>query len=136
MQNFKRLFSILGEWKPYYALSALLLVLSTVFRMFEPKVLQVTIDGIITFFQSANKELPEAKDAIAKGIYSILPALTAENVSLILLSLCGIYVFIAFVRASSMFSSSAIAAYCTEKAIKDLRNRLFSHIQTLSLIHI
>ncbi|MGB1206257.1 MAG: ABC transporter ATP-binding protein [Chitinophagales bacterium] len=133
MQNFKRLFAILGNWKPYYALSGSLLIFSTIFRMFEPKVLQVTIDGIITFFQSANKQLPEAKDSIAQAIYAILPALTTENISLILLTLCGIYVGIAFVRASSMFSSSAIAAFCTEKAIKDLRNRLFSHIQTLPL---
>ena len=133
MQNFKRLFAILGNWKSYYALSGSLLIFSTIFRMFEPKVLQVTIDGIISYFQSSSKQLPEAKDAIAKAIYAILPALTAENISLILLTLCGIYVCISFIRALSMFSSSALAAYCTEKVIKDLRNRLFSHIQTLPL---
>ncbi len=133
MTNIKKLFAILGKWKPYYALSGLLLILSTIFRMFEPKVLQVAIDGVIAFFQKGGGVVPEAKDAIAQTIYNILPDLNTSTVTSVLLVLGAIYLSISLIRGIAMFTSSSISAYCTEKATKRLRDNLFAHIQGLPM---
>ena len=46
-----------------------------------------------------------------------------------------IFLSIALLRGIFSFSSNAITASSTEKAIKQLRDRLFSHIQALPLAY-
>jgi len=133
MEQLKKLFAILHKWKPYYLLSACLLIFSTLFRMLEPKILQVAIDGIIVYFQSEGAKQPSTNDPIAQVIYDILPALTLNNLAWVLICLGLIYACIAVIRGISMFSASAISAWCTEKATKRLRDNLFQHIQRLPL---
>lgn len=133
MKNFQRLFAVLHKWKGFYLLSSLLMVVSIAFRMFEPKVLQVAIDGVIAYFRTGGEQVPEAKDSIANFIYQLLPALSEGNLIAILLSIAGIYAAIALMRGTTMFAASAIAADSTEKAIKRLRDNLFAHLQRLPI---
>ena len=132
MHNFYKLFSILDKWKHFYFGAGLLLIFSTFVRMLEPKVLQVAIDGVIVYFQS-NGTPPTPNDAFAAWIYSIIPELTMSNLAWVLLCLGLVYLGIAFLRGASMFASSAITSYCTEKAIKQFRDKLFTHLQKVPL---
>ena len=133
MQRIYKLFIILHKWKWYYVLSSILLIISTIFRMIEPKVLQVAIDGVIAYFETQGQTVPAAKDFIAQTIYDILPQLELGNLEWVLICLGLMYLVIALIRGLSMFASSAISAWCTEKATKRLRDNLFRHIQRLPL---
>ena len=135
MNNIKRLFQILGKWKWYYVLSGVLLIFATFIRMFEPKVLQMTIDKLIVFFQTGGKVAYEPDDKITVFLYSVLPEFKVDNPEVILISLGVIFLIISLLRGIFSFSSSAITASSTEKATKNLRLRLFSHIQALPLAY-
>ena len=135
MNNLKKIFHILDKWKPYYILSGVFLILSTLIRMFEPKVLQIAIDKIIGYFQSGNTSLNTSGDIITVMFYNILPEIRIENVSMILVHLGLIFLVISLLRGLFMFLSSAITASSTEKATKKLRDRLFSHIQALPIAY-
>ncbi|MGH2575380.1 MAG: ABC transporter transmembrane domain-containing protein, partial [Ignavibacteria bacterium] len=132
MKNLKKLFEILGKWKYYYVLSAVLLTVSVSIRMLEPKVLQIAVDKVIVFFVSSENKII-AEDYITKMFYSVLPELRIENLHMILIYLGIIFLIISLLRGLFMFISSAITASYTEKAIKKLRVKLFSHIQQLPL---
>jgi len=101
--------------------------------MLEPKVLQVAIDGVIVYFQSNGTRQPSANDAFAGWIYDIIPELAMGNLPWVLLCLGLVYLGIAFFRGSAMFASSTISSYCTEKAIKQFRDKLFAHLQKVPL---
>lgn len=133
MYNIYKLFKILDKWKFYYMGAGLLLIFSTFVRMLEPKVLQVAIDGVIVYFQSEGKQPSKANDTFAEWIYNIIPDLTMDNLAWVLLCLGLVYLSIAFFRGTSMFTSSAISSYCTEKAIKQFRDKLFAHLQRVPL---
>ncbi len=133
MHSLYKLFSILDKWKHYYLGAALLLIFSTFVRMLEPKVLQVAIDGVIVYFQSNGAQQPEANDPFAQLIYSLIPDLTLNNLVWVLLCLGLVYLGIAFLRGASMFASSTISSFCTEKAIKQFRDKLFAHLQKVPL---
>jgi ATP-binding cassette subfamily B protein len=133
MNSFKKLFEILDKWKYYYILSAGLLILSVFARMLEPKVLQIVVDKVVVYFLSSGKTVNTESDSIARLFYSILPEMRADNLHLILMYLGVIFLVISLARAILMFSSSAITASSTEKAVKKLKDRLFSHLQQLPL---
>lgn len=133
MKNIKRLFLILDKWKPYYLLAGLLLIVSTFVRMLEPRVLQIAIDKIITFFSSGDSTVLRSDDIITGMFYKVLPELKLENLHLILIYLGVIFLIISLIRGVFSFTSSAITSGSTEKAIKRLRDKLFSHIQALPL---
>jgi ATP-binding cassette, subfamily B, bacterial len=135
MENFKKLFQILGRWKVFYILSGIMLIISTFIRMFEPKVLQIAVDKVIVYFQSKGNIKFTPDDSITKFFYSIIPDLKMENLQLILISLGIIFLVISLLRGLFSFSSSALTASSTEKATKQLRDRLFSHIQALPLAY-
>lgn len=135
MRYLKKLLQILGKWKSYYILSAVLLIISIFIRMLQPKILQITVDKVIVYFQSGGKINIIPEDSITKFLYSILPELKMDNLSIILISLSGIFIVISLLRGLFAFSSTAITASSTEKAIKELRDRLFSHIQALPIAY-
>ncbi|MBL8016195.1 MAG: ABC transporter ATP-binding protein [Ignavibacteria bacterium] len=132
MKSLKKLFEILGKWKYEYISASLLLIVSVGFRLLEPKVLQITVDKIIAFFVT-KKDIAPGDDSIAKYIYALLPELKIENAGLILVYLGVIFLVIALLRGITMLSSSTISASSTEKAMKKLRDRLFSHLQHLPM---
>lgn len=135
MTNIKRLFQVLGKWKKFYILSAIMLIISTFIRMLEPKVLQITVDKVIVYFQSDGKITFTPDDTITKFLYSLIPDMRIDNLQMILISLGIIFLIISLLRGVFSFSSSAITASSTEKATKQLRDRLFSHIQALPLAY-
>lgn len=132
MKSFIKIFEILGKWKYRYISAALLLIVSVLFRLLEPKVLQIAVDKIIAFFVSKGV-IQTGGDAVTGFIYSILPELKLENAWLILIWLGVIFLAISLLRGISMFMSSTISASSTEKATKQLRDKLFSHMQYLPM---
>ncbi|MBK8550730.1 MAG: ABC transporter ATP-binding protein [Ignavibacteria bacterium] len=135
MDYLKKLFQILGKWKSFYILSAVLLIILTFVRMLEPKVLQIAVDKVIVYFQSDGKITFIPEDFITRFFYSILPELKMDNLQLILISLGIILLVISLLRGMFSFSANAITASSTEKATKNLRDRLFSHIQALPIAY-
>jgi ATP-binding cassette subfamily B protein len=133
MKSFIRIFEILGKWRYQYLSAAFLLILSVGFRLLEPKVLQIAVDKIITFFISKGSKPTAPSDAISGFLYSFLPELKIENAGVILIYLGVIFLVISLLRGVTMFSSSTISAASTEKATKKLRDKLFSHLQHLPM---
>ncbi|MCC7159171.1 MAG: ABC transporter ATP-binding protein [Ignavibacteria bacterium] len=133
MKSLKKLFEILGKWKYQYISAGVLLIISVGFRLMEPKVLQIAVDKIISIFV-AKQSLPVSEnDFVTKNLYKLLPELRIENAGMILVYLGIIFLVIALLRGVTMLTSSAIAASSTEKAMKQLRDKLFSHLQHLPM---
>lgn len=135
MSYLKKILQILGKWKGFYMLSAVMLITATFIRMLEPKVLQIAVDKVIVYFQSQGKITFTPDDPITKFFYSVLPDLKMDNLHVILISLGLIFLCISLLRGIFSFSSSAVTASSTEKAAKHLRDRLFSHIQALPIAY-
>ena len=133
MKNFRKLFEILDKWKYFYLLSGVLLILSIGARMLEPKVLQIAVDKVIVYFASGGGHKQAGVDFVTQMFYNILPELKVENLYIILIYLGVIFLSISLLRGLLMFSSSALSASSTEKAMKKLRDKLFSHLQRLPL---
>ncbi len=133
MKSLKKLFEILGKWKYQYISASVLLIVSVGFRLMEPKILQMAVDKIIAFFVTGKGNTVKADDVITRFLYSILPELKIENAGLILIYLGVLFLIIALLRGVTMLSSSTISAASTEKAMKKLRDRLFTHLQHLPM---
>lgn len=131
MKYLKRLFKVLDEWKSQYLIAGFLIILSAVFRMLEPKILQVTIDGVVVFFLNDGKSMIENPDFIAGLFYNWLPEIRLDNLLTILFYICLIMVAVSIMRVITQFLSGIITASATENAIQKLRNQLFLHIQRL-----
>ena len=135
MENLKRLFGILGKWKGYYIISGVLLIVSTLIRMLEPKVLQITVDKLVLLLQGANGNIKVSGDSISKYLFDLLPPMTGNNVVNVLMTIAGIFLILSFFRAGFWFISSTITASSTENAIKELKDKLFTHIQFLPMTY-
>jgi ATP-binding cassette subfamily B protein len=133
MKSFLKIFEILDKWKYYYISASFLLIISVAMRMLEPKILQVAVDKVIVVFLSVNESKKTPDDVISNFIYSVLPEMKIENLHIILIYLGVIFLLVALFRGLFQFISSAVSASSTEKAMKKLRDRLFSHIQELPL---
>ncbi len=112
-----------------------MLIASTFIRMLEPKILQLTVDKVIVYFQSNGKVLSVPEDRVTRFLYSLIPDLRIDNLTTILISLGIMFLIISLLRGIFSFTSSAITASSTEKSTKQLRDRLFSHIQALPLAY-
>ena len=99
MNNIKRLFQILGEWKWFYVLSGILLIFAMFIRMLESKILQITVDKVIVFYQTGGKVEQVPDDSFTVFLYSILPEFKIESPEVILISLGILFLVI------SVFSS-------------------------------
>ena len=135
MNNIKKLFRILGRWKYNYIFAAILLTISVLLRLAEPKVLQLAIDKILVFFNSGGKDMIKTNDFLSAFILGLLPEMKIENISYIILSLGLVFLCIALLRGITMFSSSTISASSTEKAMMNLRNTLFMKMQKLPMAY-
>ena len=135
MIHLRRLFEILGKYSRYYVFSSVLLIVAIFVRMLEPKVLQIAVDKVIVYFQSGGKISFVPEDPITKFLYSLLPSFSMENLNSILIGIGLIFLVISLIRGAFAFTSSAITASSTEKAMKELRDRLFSHIQALPIAY-
>lgn len=133
IKNFQRLYGLLGRWKWKYLSAAALLILAIFVRNLEPKILQITVDNVVTYYQSDGSNGQFGDDFFSKLFYWVLPELTAENLTVILLTLGLIYVVISLLRGGLLISSHTLKAASSEKSVKHLRDKLFAHIQKLPL---
>ncbi len=78
MKSFIKIFEILGKWRYQYLSAAFLLIASVGFRLLEPKVLQLAVDKIITFFISKGTKPTAPGDVVSGFLYSFLPELKIE----------------------------------------------------------
>lgn len=131
MQKFYQLWKILGQWKSWYLVAGLLLTGSSLIRMLEPKIIQIAIDGIVQYLAASNTT--PTPDGIVLFFSTLLPYSPADNLGWFLASVGLLLVVIVVLKAITWFTANVIVAASTEKAIKQFRDRLFAHIQTLSL---
>ena len=130
MQNIIKLFKILDRWKWRYLLASSLLILSMVVAMLVPKILQMTIDGIVLF--ALNGEATNSRpDQIVSFFYRLIPAIRQDNLLTSLAWIGALFVGISAIRSATQFISGVITADSTERATKQLRDQLFSHIQAM-----
>ena len=132
-QAFRDLFLLLGRYRWPYILSGLLLILSIVFRTFEPRILQIAVDHVIVLKNSGEATIENQPDVITSWFLEILPDMNASNIGILLLALALLYVAIALIRGAALFSSESIKAWVSETVAKNLRDQAFSHIQRLPL---
>ena len=135
MENIYKLFAVLDKWKPYYLIAGVLLSISSLIRMIEPKILQVAVDGVVRFHLSGGTEVPVAKDPLAGFFYRILPEIKMGELTRVLVAIAVLFMIVAGLQAMTRFAASAITASSTEQAVKKLRDKLFAHIQALPLAH-
>ena len=135
MKNLKRLFEILGKWKYNYLFAGILLVITIAFRSMEPKVLQIAVDKVVVFFASSGTKLVEPGDAVTKFLYMFLPELKMGSLQVVLLALGIMYITISLIRGSVSLLSGKINAGATENAMKQLRDKLFMHLQKLPMAY-
>ncbi|MDX2247073.1 MAG: ABC transporter ATP-binding protein [Bacteroidia bacterium] len=131
--SLRNLFRTLDRYKWQYLVSALLLILSIVFRSFEPKILQIAIDGVISLNQETPLTDEIAKDGVSLLFYQFLPSFSVQNVSRLLLALAIMYVAISLFRGGFLFAADVIKSWCSEKVAKKMRDQAFAHIQQLPL---
>ncbi|BDS14502.1 ABC transporter ATP-binding protein [Aureispira anguillae] len=131
MQKFYQLWGVLGQWKNRYLIAGLLLTFSSLVRMLEPKVIQIAIDGVVEHF--ATTATHQEPDFLVYLFYAVLPTNNSDNLHWFLFCLGVLLVSIVAIKALSWFTANIIVADSTEKAIKAFRDRLFAHIQSLSL---
>lgn len=135
LQHFKQLGQVLGQYYRYYIYSTLLLFVSIFARALEPRILEITVDYVLVSVKEGRAGIKSSGDWIASFFYHILPPLNTESLSVALLMLGGAYLAISLIRAAFLFTSSSLKESTTEKAIKKLRDRTFSHIQSLPLAY-
>lgn len=131
--SIKNLFRALDRYKWQYLVSALLLILSIVFRSFEPKILQIAIDGVIALYQETPAASEAVKDGVSLFLYRFLPAVSEHNISKLLLALALMYIAISVLRGGFLFAADVIRSWCAENISKKMRDRAFAHIQKLPL---
>ncbi len=130
MQNIIKLFQVLDQWKWRYILAGCLLILAMLVSMLVPKILQMTIDGVV-LFALEGEATTNKPDAIVSFFYSLMPEIRKDNLLTSLMWIGGLFVLISAIRSGTQFLSGVITADSTEKAIKQLRDTLFSHIQAM-----
>jgi len=130
MENIIKLFQVLDRWKWRYLLAGGLLILAMLVSMLIPKILQMTIDGVVLF--ALNGEATTSQpDQIVSFFYRLIPEIRPDNLLTSLVWIGTLFVGISAIRSATQFISGIITADSTEKAIKRLRDTLFSHIQAM-----
>ncbi|MEZ4828422.1 MAG: ABC transporter ATP-binding protein [Bacteroidia bacterium] len=133
MTSLKDLFRTLDRYKWQYTVSAILLILSIVFRSFEPKILQIAIDGVISLDNSGTIADSSPTDRISLIFNRFLPVLSPDNISGFLLALALMYVVISLFRGGFLFAADVIKSWCAENVSRKMRDNAFAHIQRLPL---
>ena len=131
MTAFEHLQSWIKPWRSRYIFSGLLLILTSFLRMLEPQILQMAIDATTQVIQQGWIGNPIFKNGITTYLGTLLPL--ASSFSWWLVSLAGLFLCLSLIRAAAQLYGDAINAASTEKAIKQLRDRLFRHLQYLPL---
>ena len=128
-KNLRRLFAVLDRWKWRYFSAGLLMILAIALQSIEPRIIQVTVDYVIDHFQNGESAVAVAqKDTVMRIFEQLLPALERENLPVILMMMGAVLLLLAVFRGGFSYIAQLMMADSTEKAIKHLRDRLFSHV--------
>jgi ATP-binding cassette, subfamily B, bacterial len=130
-KNIKKLSALLGKQKWNYLLATLLLMITIFMRTLEPKILQSVIDVIVFTKQGNPSQNTIDTDSITRLIFNVLPQISANNLTNILILLGCLFFVITLVRAFIFVFSQIIVSSATEKAIKMLRDKIYHHVQYL-----
>ncbi len=129
--SFSILLKILGRNKWSYLVSSILFIGVIFLRTIEPKVFQWLTDELVT--------LSKTHKAVVNHVVSfpILESITRNFSPIIstLLYFSILYVMVTFARSIVVFGANTINATSTESALSRLRNKLFSHLQGISIHH-
>jgi len=133
MKNVFQLIVVLDRWKSHFLVSGLLLLMAIFVQMLEPRVLQIAIDGVVNF--NENTQQSANRDWVADLLYRFIPSIEADNRAYILLCIGLLFICLAGTKSVIRFASATLAANSTESAVKNLRDKLFRHIQLLEMSH-
>lgn len=131
MQKFYQLFNILDKWKGGYLLAGVLLAFSSFVRMLEPKIIQMGVDEVAMYLQpDIHQHTP---DVVVRFFYALLPNMDPQHITWGLFCIGTLLMLVVILKALTWFGANVMVANYTEQGIKQFRDRLFNHIQRLSL---
>ncbi|MCF7919609.1 MAG: ABC transporter ATP-binding protein/permease [Candidatus Cloacimonetes bacterium] len=126
MKNLKRLWSLMRGERHLYIFAIIAVAVAALVNFVWPLVLRITVDNIIG---KAALETKTWIDPLIKGIFDGLGG--REHLSANLW-ICGlILVILAVVQGLSQFLKGKWSASASENIAKNIRNRLYDHIQKL-----
>jgi ATP-binding cassette subfamily B protein len=131
----RELWQTLGKHQRWYALASLLMVLSILFRSFEPRILQIMVDYVLTLPDQGYAPETVATDGVARLLLWFLPPLTPDHVGQLLLGTALIYVVLSLLRGASVFGADAIKNWSVDQVSKRLRDEAFAHIQRMPMAY-
>jgi ATP-binding cassette, subfamily B, bacterial len=131
----RELWQLLGQQQRWYLLASFLMMLSVLFRSFEPRILQIVVDYVLTLPSEGQASQEVATDRIAKLLLWFLPELTAENLGTLLLGAGLLYLLLSLLRGASVFGGEAIKNWAVDRVAKTQRDQAFAHIQRLPLAY-
>ena len=135
LQALRALWQMLAQQQRWYLLACLLMVLSILFRSFEPRILQIVVDYVLTLPESGSVQAEIATDQVARLLLWFLPALTTENLEALLLGAALLYLALAVLRGANVFGAEAIKNWSVDRVAKAQRDAAFAHIQRLPLAY-
>lgn len=125
------LLKILGRNKWFYLFSSVLFISVIFFRTLEPKIFQLLLDELLIQSNSPNAVTVHTIDI--PFLVSITRGFSPQISILLYFSL--LYILVTFSRSIVVFGANTINAASTENALSRLRNKLFSHLQGISIHH-
>lgn len=133
MKELLRLFTYIKRWRKLYVLAGFMLAVAMVMRVIEPRIIQIAIDGVFALYEDPSLEEYTPVDGVTTWLYSFIPSFERTELMTGILFLGLLFLGIAAIRGALLFSSAAITASTTEKAVKKLRDDLFSWLQYLPM---
>ena len=121
MQNLKRLLSYARGQSLLYILALIFTLLSQIIVAMQPALIKITIDSVI-----GNAPL---QNTLVENIVSIAGKHLQGTAGLVIMA--GFIFVFALVRGLLTFIRINLASVATERSVKNLRNRLYNHIQLL-----
>lgn len=125
------IYNQLGKNKWLYLSSTILLLVSIFARSFEPKVLQMVVDHVITPFFTKKHETPS--DQLVSFLYQLVFKNGSIDYAKTLLLFGSFYFVISIIRGGALFIAMIFKHKATQDTIKKLRDKLFLKIQKLPL---
>ena len=121
----------LGKNKWLYLSSTVFLLVSIFARSFEPKVLQMVVDHVVTPYFNTAAEI--SSDQLVSFLFQLVAKDGSVDFGVGLLLFGAFYVVISIIRGGSLFIAMVFKHKATQDTIKKLRDKLFLKIQKLPL---
>lgn len=121
MKNFKKIFKFMEKYKIIYISAIIFVIIAQILATVTPLIIQTTIDSILGGEKLTNNFVGKLISIFGS------PSYIKNNLWLV-----GIFVIlVAMTRGLFMFLRSLCANTASENTIKNIRNKLYDHIQRL-----